>query len=519
LYPLENILVGFPPNVSEGAIQDFAVEFDVQLVATPDLEAGRLFHVFRRRTPNPDDLFELIARMDRSPLTKWADFNGWTEVRLFGGGEPYFGYQYYLRNTRVRNGIRADINVEPAWSRTKGGSIRVAVLDDGIDISNEDLSVSTLGWDVVKLHHPQECPSSTPISPYRYDNHGTAVAGILAGAHNGLGIAGVAPDVDLIPIRVVCRTHPQTADGLLPQWIEKEVWPTVFVEAVNFWGADVISASLGDLPAHAALTEAIEYAATAGRGGRGSILVFAAGNCPETQPNCSPAYPASLANSLPVLSVAALTKGGERASYSPRTATWTPNGITLSAFGGEVQWGVGYCGGGDIISTDRPGTVGCSFGPAGNNDYWLGFGGTSAATPQVAGAAALMLSLEPHLTASQVKNRLTATADPWGIQTEFGAGKLNIARAVPGFQTEIIGPSLVEPNTWVTWSAGTIGGPRPYQHQWYYEGGILPIHEGDTYTKYIGDLPGMSSFSLRLDATDASNATTSASLNVTVATW
>ena len=80
---------------------------------------------------------------------------------------------------------------------------------------------------------------------------------------------------------------------------------------------------------------------------------------------------------------------------------------------------------GEIITLDRYSSVGCNDGPSGDIHYTSTFSGTSAAAPQVSGVVALMLSLNPSLTAAQVKAKIRSSANPWGASTTFGTGKLN----------------------------------------------------------------------------------------------
>ncbi|MGQ0765932.1 MAG: S8 family serine peptidase [Gemmatimonadota bacterium] len=127
---------------------------------------------------------------------------------------------------------------------------------------------------------------------------------------------------------------------------------------------------------------------------------------------------------------------------------------------------------GELVTIDRWGSSGCNDGPSGNVNYTTTFSGTSAAAPQVAAAAALILSREPNLTESQVRARLCQTADPWGAASEFGCGKLNVLRALTGTQltSSIGGPAVVNSNATCLWSASASGGIPPYTYTWKVNG-------------------------------------------------
>lgn len=186
--------------------------------------------------------------------------------------------------------------------------------------------------------------------------------------------------------------------------------------AWNAAEADVVNNSWnGGAPSYA-ITNTITDATTNGRFGKGTVIVFSAGNN-ANDPNAAVSYPANLSN---VIAVGAIDRTGTVAYYS--------NGgpeLDVVAFAGNYA--------GDIVTMDLLGPAGYNGGPDGNNDYTSHFSGTSAAAPQVAGVAALLLSREPSLTYQQVLSRIKGGADPWGPSDDYGAGKLNAYRTLaPG---------------------------------------------------------------------------------------
>ncbi|MEM7262018.1 MAG: S8 family serine peptidase, partial [Planctomycetota bacterium] len=179
--------------------------------------------------------------------------------------DPLFPLQWAHDNTGQSGGTSgADLGSIASWTISTGApAIRVAVLDAGVDPSHPDL-VGNLdpGYDAT-----DEAPPTVPGSPRPEDFHGTACAGIIGAAgDNGLGVAGLAWQCRVIPVRV--------GYGLLftqSDWvIDAVTWAT--------GQADVISGSWGGLPPTAGEEAAFENATNLGRAGLGCVVVFSAGN-------------------------------------------------------------------------------------------------------------------------------------------------------------------------------------------------------------------------------------------------
>lgn len=172
---------------------------------------------------------------------------------------------------------------------------------------------------------------------------------------------------------------------------------------------------------------AIGRARSQGRNGRGSIVVFSSGNYHpdgnDPNPFVGVAFPGRVSG---VLTVGAITNNGNIQPYSSRGT-----GLDI----------VAPSGGGNVRTTDFEGTDGQAAG-----DYRTDFGGTSAACPQVAGVAALMLSLEPTMTESQIKTRILSTATGVGYNTTTGHGRLNAQAALQQVTPIITGPSKFCPS-------------------------------------------------------------------------
>lgn len=290
-----------------------------------------------------------------------------------------FTWQWHLLNTGQGGGVSgADCNAVAAWDYTWGDpNIKIALIDDGFDLSHPDL-----GGDG-KVRAPYDATQrDTDPSPETFgENHGTSCAGVAV-ASRGSGICvGVAPDCTWMPIRHAGRIGD-------------------FEEALAFYhayknGADVISCSWGPFDAYVnefwpmpSLTRyVIDICAILGRRRKGIPIFFAAGNGNEALELDG------YANYKNVIAVAACTNEDKKAPYSDYGSNvW----VTAPSSGGTLG----------ILTTDRTGPAGYSW----QSDYTAEFGGTSAATPLVAGVAALMLSVNPKLTLAQLRDILRKTA-------------------------------------------------------------------------------------------------------------
>jgi subtilisin family serine protease len=349
-----------------------------------------------------------------------------------------FPPQWHLKSTTI-NGvlIAASANVEAAHLMTKGAGTTIAVIDDGIDIDHPELS---RGGKVVAPRDATLGTSDPRPKDFdrRYpDNHGTACAGVAC-ADGAFGASGVAPEAKLIPIRL--------ASGLGSQ---QEA--NAFRWAVDN-GADVISCSWGPAdgewwnladpqhnyfePLPASTRLALDYATTKGRGGKGCVILFAAGNGNESVSNDGYAsYEGAIA-------VAACNDRGKRSVYSDYgQAVWCcfpssdfghppfshPDALTTGIWTIDRVGARGY----------NPGNP--QLGDAAGN-YANDFGGTSSACPGAAGVAALVLAVNPNLKRLEVRDILRRACDkidPQGGQYDaqgrsdfYGYGRLNAETAV-----------------------------------------------------------------------------------------
>lgn len=276
------------------------------------------------------------------------------------------------------------LDAELAWPTSRGTGVKVAILDTGIDKDHPDL-VSNIKGGVNFV--PKR---GWKVNPGGWDDdngHGTHVAGLVAAVDNEIGVVGVAPEAHLYAVKVLDRN----GNGYVSDVIAGLQW------AVDS-GMEVINLSLGTNTDIQSLHEAVDAASAAS-----VILVAAAGNDGDTDPDSDVDYPAAYSS---VIAVAATDSNDVR-------AYWSSDGpeVELAAPGVEVRsaWrGGGY----QVLS------------------------GTSMATPHVSGVAALLLALSTPPV--QVRETLKKTADdlgPLGFDNYYGYGLVDAEESVTGFQS------------------------------------------------------------------------------------
>lgn len=256
---------------------------------------------------------------------------------------------------------------------TDGQNVVVAVIDSGVDVSHPDLAGKVLpGRDLVDGTYQGVDPNG----------HGTHVAGVIAAlTDNDAGIAGAAPAVQILPVRVLDATG--------------EGWEADVAEGITWAvdnGADILNLSLGGNP-DSAVEAAVQYAADSG-----VLVVAAAGN--SGQLGNAPSYPAAYATALAVGAASSLTQ----------VAAFSNTGPYLDITAAGVS----------IASTYL-------------NGSYVSMSGTSMAAPYVAAAAAVLLSTDSSLSPIAAAQRLTSNATDMyepGPDDRSGAGLLNVAAAI-----------------------------------------------------------------------------------------
>ncbi|MCB0166493.1 MAG: S8 family serine peptidase, partial [Anaerolineae bacterium] len=417
----EEFVAQFKPNVTRAEIDQFNAQNKVQIVSESEWEQNSFVLAVQEEAAT--DTLTVANLYHDSDLVIYAHPNF---VRLmersYVPNDPLFVQQWSLRNVGQGGGvIGQDIKAVAAWDVSRGSSsITIAIIDEGVDYAHPDLNAPgklVTGYDAIRrINDP---------SPSGDDAHGTACAGIAAAATgNGTGVSGVAPNCRIMGIRIAYGVV--GLDGRR-RWVTSDAQIADGINTAVARGADVLSNSWGGGSPSTAITNAITRAKTVGRGGRGCVVCFAAGNN-----NGAVSYPGTLSQ---VITVAACNEWGERKSPTSRD--------------GETWWGSNF---GPSVDVSAPGvhiTTTDIHGAPGYNhsgDYVTNFNGTSAATPHVAGVAALCLSVNPRLRAAEVEAILRDSTDDLGstgYDVYTGYGRINALKAVYGARIRWDSPRMI----------------------------------------------------------------------------
>ena len=263
----------------------------------------------------------------------------------------------------------AQIHATAAWDVTTGSAVPVAIIDSGADLTHPDLAARlTAGWNFL----------SGTSATQDDQGHGTAVAGVIGAVTNNLaGIAGVTWNNPIMPLLVVDSTG----------YADYSTIASAITYAADH-GARIINISIGGTSPSSTLQNAVNYA-----WGKGAVIFAAAGNSATN----TPLYPAACTNVVAV------------AATDPNNA--------LASFSSYGPW----------IDLDAPGTNILTTTAGGGYGYW---NGTSFSSPIAAGVGALVLSVQPSLSASALVNLLEQNADSIGSSSTFGYGLVDASRAV-----------------------------------------------------------------------------------------
>ena len=424
----DQIIVKFKPETSKENIEKILADEGIHIIREIDSSCF-LVLVTSNAGKNPIKVSNLLAQRDE---VSYAEPNLVNQLKLSHiPSDTHFDRQWHLKSWDGPELVDdADVSVTEAWDITRGNrSIVVSIVDDGFDLNHHDFQGEG------KVVHARDYVDgdSRPFPETSNDDyHGTPVAGIAIAEEDGEGVVGVAPGCGFMPIRFPLS---MSDIGLVDLF------------AYTGLHADVISCSWGPTPGFRPIPRIlydkfIELTSTGGPRKKGCVIIFAAGNDNSSIFDEGNNILNGFTHHPNIIAVAASTSENKKAVYS----NWGED-ISVCAPSNNfhpLNRNVRVRGRG-IVTTDNE-QLGSGFSP--NSIYTDSFGGTSSATPLVAGIAALVISANKELTSAEVKQILEETADKIvdsepdimtgdrkgsyenGHSEWFGFGKVNAAKAV-----------------------------------------------------------------------------------------
>ncbi|KAF6838296.1 pheromone processing endoprotease kex2 [Colletotrichum musicola] len=359
-----------------------------------------------------------VARQEQPDATMVAEMN--KVMQTLQISDPIFNEQWHLLNT-VQPGH--DINVTGVWTQgITGKNATVAIVDDGLDMYSDDLKPNYYAAGSYDFNDHREEPKPTLSD----DKHGTRCAGEVSAARNNVCGVGVAYDSKIAGIRILSKliSDADEAVAMTYDYQHNDIYSCS-------WGPPDDGRSM-DAPG-ILIKRAMLKGIQQGRGGKGSIYVFASGNGAANDDNCNfDGY----TNSIYSITVGAVDRKGQHPYYSEKCSAQLV--VTYSS------------GSGDAIHTTDVGTNAC----------YNGHGGTSAAAPLGAGVYALVLEVRPDLTWRDMQWLAMDTAVPINEQDKdadwqptkigkkfshtFGYGKIDAYAMVEAAKTW----KNVKPQAW-----------------------------------------------------------------------
>jgi thermitase len=349
--------------------------FDTLVYPTKEETEKKLFRTYKLEVPDAEAA-DVMAKLQKDKSVEFVQFDELNEL-YFTPNDPLLGTMYGMTK----------IQAAAAWDLSQGSGVIVAVIDTGVDYNHPDIvnnmarraDGTILGWDM----------SDNDADPKDYHSHGSHCAGTIAATfNNNRGVAGVAPQARIMPLKI----FPNAIDSVCANALK---W------AVDN-GAKILSNSWGPMGRRASnpvVEAAIDYVHA-----RGGICVFAAGNNNDDVAFYSPA------NHAKVISVGATDSNDARATFS----NWGP-----------------------LVDIAAPGVniLSLRF----NTDQYMNMSGTSMSCPHVAGAVALLVSLKPTITFDEAKAAL------WN-----GGNSIATDKAVSGKRLNAYGAILSAGSHWIS---------------------------------------------------------------------
>jgi serine protease len=396
----DDILVDLTDHASAAQVAAIERDLGIDLVLVSDQSADEQFyraHVDAARRDavlaalaarpeveiaEPDAQYALIDEVDPTPALIEATHEGYPN-------DPLYTHQWHLRQ----------IDMPEAWKLADGGGVIVAVLDTGVGYENYKQFTRLPDLAGVSFVKPYDFVANNTHANDDH-GHGSHVTGTIAQAtNNGLGVAGIARNVQIMPLKVLSGSGSGSVAGIAD---------AIRYAADN--GAKVINMSLGGPFPSRVLKKAVDYAYK-----KGVTVICAAGNDGRNKVGYPAAYPGAVA-------VAAT-------QYDESTTFYSNYGkdIDIAAPGGNTRVDQDGDGKPDGVLQNT-----IAIGDPTKNDYYA-YMGTSMASPHVAGVAALVVG-EGVTDPKMVEEILQSTARKPAAQTydrdRYGAGIVDAKAAV-----------------------------------------------------------------------------------------
>ena len=359
-------ILQFSGNCSLDMIYNLIKDMDYKVIGE---SADRLFTI--RSADNIDSIRTAFSpyctSVDQDALITLSD-------NETSSPDPSLSLQYTPTDTYYsREWHITDMNVDDVWDTTKGSAdVLVAVIDTGLDKTHPDLQNANIrdGLDAV---YSGTCTKD-------YEGHGTSTTGLITAVmDNGIGIAGIAPNVGIVPISVMDNSGNMYSSYVITA-----------IRAAADASCDVINMSLGSSTYLSEFNSAVQYAYD-----KGCIVVASSGNTGTNIIN----YPASYDH---VLSVGSIDSNNVISYFSTYN-----NYVDVVAPGEQVYTTTSY---------------------EKDSAYYSYCSGTSFSSPCVAGVAALVKSIYPNMTPDTFESLVRSTSSDLGAQgydSYYGYGLIN----------------------------------------------------------------------------------------------
>ena len=443
-----DIVLRTKPGLTDAQRNALFAGYGVRFVRT--LPRLRDIYVVEPVVGDGGDDVAIASEMHGDPRVVWAhsDFVCPKNLYQIVPSDTYFVEQWHLNNTGQsdiygRSGTPgADINVLDAWVITLGTDVLISMYDDACDHRHEDLRENYTGDGFDASLTSSDSGFHDPRPKTIYDRHGTAVMGLAVASANQFGVRGVAPLARFTATGGLARTTKETEDALVYSFALQQ---NVDIH-INSWGySGEISHPVVEDAILAAFREGRDLDGEGGAAPLGMSIFFATGNGDDDGNAIRVTAETDLSMLPAVIGVGASNADDVVASYSnfgPDIEILAPGGG-----GGESLPELATVDNTDDFGYPENGYNNGGFDDFGNvnldpeGKYTYDFVGTSAACPVAAGVAALVLSANRELTATQVRLIIEHTADAVSpeeteyhavtrFSEKYGYGRINAARAV-----------------------------------------------------------------------------------------